>query len=386
MRVCLCSPRFFKSGAEGVSKTLSCIYKGLLKNGIEAEIIAPISSPQEANRGFSSLVKSLEFVRFSRDMLKGADIIHYFSPNPALAAPLKMISKSKKTTVICHVWNSYLEWRELRSMLRTSSLTRGLLREYVPHVLLNTKPTALVSLAGIKILTVSSKYTEHQINALRLNSKIHCIPNGVDVTDFTPVDATGKIEAKKSLGIPPDAEVILYYGHVNHMRGLIYLVEAMCEVIKHRPKIRLVVAESGLGTFHFRSLTDTFHISKRTTFLGVVDVKKLLAATDVGVLPFLSPLASVIFPSSLFEMMAAGVPVVGTKVGGFPEVIEHGKTGILVEPANSKQLSSALIQLLRDESFRARIGRQARIHVMERFDWKKIIKQLVTLYEKSLNT
>jgi glycosyltransferase involved in cell wall biosynthesis len=113
-------------------------------------------------------------------------------------------------------------------------------------------------------------------------------------------------------------------------------------------------------------------------FLGTrTDIPELLNALDIFVLPSLSEG----LPISVLEAMACGLPVVATQVGGLPEVIEDGKTGILVPSQGEQQLTLALEVLLQHEMQRKVLGEQGRKRVLEHFSVQKMTNEYQELYE-----
>jgi len=380
MRISLCSSILVKNATEGATKNIHYIARGLQERGIEVDIIAPATRPQELSHGFSSLVKGLKFARYYKDALRKAEIIHYHALNPSLILPLKM-AKCQRKPIICHLWDSYFGFEDLRGILPSYGSSRDLFKEYVPHMLFNNVATATISLVGIRTIIVSNTFMKKRIEALELNCRVYCIPNGVNPSNYEVTFGNAKKEAKKDFGLSPDEKIVTYYGHINRLRGVDCLVEAMSKVIKSNPDARLVIAESGRKKFDIRQIVKATRIWDKTTFLGFVDVKKLLKATDVGVLPLRSHLGAAVYPNTLFEMMAAGLPVVITNVGGIPEAIQNGQNGLLVEPGNPNLMANAINRLLQDENLRVKLGLEARTTVEEKFDWANIINQLIAVYE-----
>jgi glycosyltransferase involved in cell wall biosynthesis len=105
-------------------------------------------------------------------------------------------------------------------------------------------------------------------------------------------------------------------------------------------------------------------------------VPEILKALDVFVLPSLTEG----LPYVVLEAMACGLPVVATRAGGVPEVIQDGKTGILVAPGSEKELARGLAMLLRDGSLRRQLGTAARSHVLENFSEEKMLRETLSLY------
>ena len=122
-------------------------------------------------------------------------------------------------------------------------------------------------------------------------------------------------------------------------------------------------------------------LERKVLFLGIRDdVPQLLAASDVFVLS--SDYEGV--PLTVLEAMAAGKPVVATAVGGVPELIEDGETGILVPPRNPEALAQGILRLAKDASLRQRMGKAARERAQERFDISRTAREYEALYLRLL--
>ena len=80
--------------------------------------------------------------------------------------------------------------------------------------------------------------------------------------------------------------------------------------------------------------------------------------------------------------MACGKPVISTKVGAIPEIVDHGKTGFLVEPKNPKQIAEAILKLASDEKLRSKLGSEGRRKAREKYDWDIIVDKYLHEYER----
>ena len=126
---------------------------------------------------------------------------------------------------------------------------------------------------------------------------------------------------------------------------------------------------------------DSRGLSSRVHFLGPRrDLGNLLAAMDVFVLPSLWEG----LPLSMVLAMGAGVPVVATAVAGIPEVVDDGRTGLLVPPADPRALGAALTRLFADRAFAERMGHDARAAVLPRFGIDRYVDSIVGLYDRLL--
>ena len=132
-----------------------------------------------------------------------------------------------------------------------------------------------------------------------------------------------------------------------------------------RPVLEREVAQLGLaGRVHFAGAR-----SNRPNLHGLVDISVLTSQSEG-------------FPNTIVEAMAAGRPVVATRVGGVPDAVEHGRTGLLVDPGDDEALAVALDALLTDEVKRATLGREARERARRLYHRDRVLPELEALYER----
>jgi glycosyltransferase involved in cell wall biosynthesis len=143
------------------------------------------------------------------------------------------------------------------------------------------------------------------------------------------------------------------------------------------PDVEFQIVGDGPRREELEALVRSRRLENRIFFLGHrEDVGRLLSEASIFVLPSRSEA----FPNGAIEAMAAGLPVVASAVGGLLDLIEHGRTGLLVEPANPNALANALRRLLADRTAAARIGEQARAHVQQRYSFERMVKAFEDLY------
>ena len=218
-------------------------------------------------------------------------------------------------------------------------------------------------------------------------SKIRTIHFGVNTNIFSPCD--DKV-TRAGLGLNEDDFLVLYVGRLVKplkMKGIIYLVDAVKELIPHCKKIKLVVVGDGDATSRSSELTKS--IKDHVIFTGYrSDVYNFMSAADVLVLPSLAEGC----PNVVLEAMACGTPVVASRVGAVPELIEDGKTGFIVRPGNVPEIKKALLDLMLNASLKQTMGEMARERMVKHFTWdiscKKLEKfyvQLIDNYEMNLN-
>jgi glycosyltransferase involved in cell wall biosynthesis len=155
------------------------------------------------------------------------------------------------------------------------------------------------------------------------------------------------------------------------------LLRALPPLVRRFPRLRCLVVGDGPLDGALRREAEALGLAGHCRFTGArPDVADLLAAVDVVVLPSLSEG----LPFVLLEAMAVGKPVVATRVGGNPEVVEDGTTGLLVPPGDADALGAALARLLDDSAAAAAMGGRGQARVRERFTVRAMIEALEALY------
>jgi sugar transferase (PEP-CTERM/EpsH1 system associated) len=217
-------------------------------------------------------------------------------------------------------------------------------------------------------------------------SKVVCIPNGIDATDF--VVGPAKKEERPLLGsfAPPGSIVIGTVGRLDPVKDQAGLLEAfnlLCAGMpERRPLLRLVIVGEGPQRVVLEKKIAELGLGAQVRLLGNrEDVSALLAEFDIFVL---SSIAEGM-PGVLLEAMAAGLPVVATEVGGAGEVVSDGLTGQLVPASNPSRLAEALSTYVRDEALRARHGSAGRRKAETGFSLEQMISAYVELYDGLLD-
>jgi glycosyltransferase involved in cell wall biosynthesis len=175
------------------------------------------------------------------------------------------------------------------------------------------------------------------------------------------------VEPRRPKGVPDAAPLLLHVGRLAPVKGQRELIEALA--LLRRPDALAVLAGKDLETggsyqCELEALAAELGVRERVVFAGYRDdVPALLAAADVFVLPsFVEGL-----PLTVLEAMAAARPVVASRVGGTPEAVVHGETGVLVPPGDVEALAGALNELLADPERARRLGEAGKQRVKERF-------------------
>lgn len=198
--------------------------------------------------------------------------------------------------------------------------------------------------------------------------------NGVDLSRFTPVGEE-PAPMPADLPVPPRAPVVTIVAALREPKGHAVALQAWTQVrAKHPDAILLVVGDGPHAPVLHATAGDG------VVFAGArEDVPQILRASTLALLPSLTEA----LPTATIEAAAAGLAVVATTVGGTPETVEHGETGLLVPPGDARALGDAVIALLDDPVLRSEFGRNARKLAEERFDVRGWARNLKKLYEES---
>ena len=211
-----------------------------------------------------------------------------------------------------------------------------------------------------------------------LPDKVCVVYNGVDLDRFhAPAD-----RAKLFPGSKENKLIVLVGNMITDVKGHPVLISAAPEIVKAHPQTKFVLVGDGSKRGEFESQVKALGLEANFLFLGRRgDVPAILACCDIAVLPSLAEG----LPNAVLEYLAAGLPVVATALGGNLEIIQEGKTGLLVPPQDSSALAAALIRLLSDEAFAAQIAQAGRAHVEQNFSFERLITEVEQLYTKLLN-
>jgi len=183
------------------------------------------------------------------------------------------------------------------------------------------------------------------------------IPSGVDLTRFERIERSEAFAVKASLGLPPSAFLIGSVGRLEPIKGHRHLLQAFQALAPRFPNLYLAFAGEGELLPELRSSAQRQGLADRVLFLGWRDdIPTLLQTFDLFVFPSLNEGMG----RALVEAMAVGLPIVASRVGGIPEVLDEGKAGLLVEAGRASALAQGIEKLLLDPERRIRFGTMAR--------------------------
>jgi glycosyltransferase involved in cell wall biosynthesis len=238
----------------------------------------------------------------------------------------------------------------------------------IDHVLYRLSDRVLVPSEESKRVVMSSD----RIPAERIS----VIYNGVDIAKFGDMYDTD--ETRRELGVQPGTRLIGYVGRLTHEKGgQDLLVRAVARARQGGRDVRLVVVGDGPMRADLEALAA--NLGEPVIFTGLrADVARLLAAMDIFVLPSLHEA----LPIAALEAMATGLPVIATSVGGTPEVVRDGESGLLVPASDEEGLYEAIIRMLDDQGLAERLAMAGRERVRADFTLDGMARKVEAVYEE----
>ena len=206
-------------------------------------------------------------------------------------------------------------------------------------------------------------------------SKIRTVINGINTKRLENVVPPDSLPAD----LDPSGQGILIgtTGRLMQQKGYDYLIQAMPSVLREFPGARVIFVGEGPLESELKGLAYQVGVSDQCRFLSFrTDIPELLAVFDIFVLPSLWEGLSI----SLLEALAAGKPIVATKIKGNREVIDHGVNGLLVNPGDPAALAEGIIHLLRDKEKARAMGERARKKAIASFSEEAMVRRTIDLY------
>jgi len=232
------------------------------------------------------------------------------------------------------------------------------------------------------IISPSKTYIERSQYLRLYKDKAVTIPNGVNIEDFYVPES--KDSCRRKLGLPIDGKIILFLGYLAPYKGPDILLRALPTVLAEVPDIMLVFAGMGVMRQDLENLSRQLGLEKNVLFAGYVkdDLKSsYYKSADIFALP--SVMSTECFPLTILESMACGTPVVASEIGGIPDAVIDGRSGLLVPPGDQESLATAIIDILNDERKWEDMSVYGKKRI-ETYSWKDIAKRTEDLYQITL--
>jgi GT2 family glycosyltransferase/glycosyltransferase involved in cell wall biosynthesis len=235
-----------------------------------------------------------------------------------------------------------------------------------------------------RYLAVANGQVPYLTGYLRLpRTKIEVIRNTVDPPAVSPAEQVRE-QLRRSVNIDADHRVVGVVAALREWKGHATLLRAFRLVVDQEPRARLLVIGDGEERDTLAELTDRLGVRDQVRFLGDRrDVGELLSIVDVVALASYSVEC---LPFAVLEAMSRGRPTVATDIGGLPELVEEGVTGLLVEPRDEQGMATALLSILQAADGGEAMGRAAYRRLVEDFPFDTTIRRVEEALESAVST
>jgi glycosyltransferase involved in cell wall biosynthesis len=209
--------------------------------------------------------------------------------------------------------------------------------------------------------------------------KVHVIRNGVVFRDLP--QASDGPTVRQEFGISAQEPIVGAVCRLTRVKGVEYLVEAAGLLRSRHANAHFIILGDGESKPALMQRVKELGLASRFHFAGYrTDTQRFLREFDISILPSLTEGLS----NTLMESMAAGLPVVATRVGGTPELVSHEQTGLLVNPQDAASLGQSISRLLDNPVFAQRLGAAGRSHILDHFSMEQSVSSTETLYSELL--
>lgn len=230
--------------------------------------------------------------------------------------------------------------------------------------------------------TVISQYLKNYLQSVKKNLPVAIIPNGVDLDNFSREFSYGEISHLGDLlGIIPGDKVIISVSRLTFKNGLDNLIRSLGILVKQNPNIRyrLLLVGDGEQKAGLQKLAKQLNLENLVVFAGTVghvDLPKYLKLAQV----FVRSSRSEGLGSAFLEAMAAGLPIIGSAVGGIPDFLTDRETGLFCNPLDPQDIAKKIVLVLEDENLRRTIVKNARELMREKYNWDQVAKEYGKIY------
>jgi glycosyltransferase involved in cell wall biosynthesis len=231
-----------------------------------------------------------------------------------------------------------------------------------------------------KVIALTRVEAEQYRSVCVPEEKIAIVPNGIDLSEYDELPPKGSF--RKKFNIPEDRKIILYLGRIHKIKGIDFLIRAYAHLrneMKFKDAILVIAGPDDGYLEEAKSLTGMLGISKHVLFTGPLYGRDKLEAYIDSEFYVLSSRYET-FPMAILEAYACSKPVIASNVGRLRDLVVDGRTGLLFEAGNFRQLAEKMFYLLNDEAKSVEMGGEARDCVKEKYSIGRVVDMIEELY------
>lgn len=361
----------------GVEKHVAEIAAGIDPERFESILICP----HELVPHYSSISEPDKYTILPVSQIEGLNLSSFIDF-------IRLLRKLKPDILHCHMYNATRIGSPaaficgIPAVIETGHLVerwRSGLKKVISH-----RVDTLISTMVDQMIAVSTPVAEYFINQKKYPAqKVSTIHNWCDMTSFSPesIPSQQRSRLKNELQLPADSLILGVIGRLEEQKGHKYLFEVLPGILKRFPNIHILIVGQGSLEASFKNKAKQDKIQNNVHFLGFrEDIPELLAILDILLLPSLFEG----MPLTLIEGAAMGIPSIASKVDGSADVIQHGKSGFLIPPADTEALENYMEKLIISPDLRKVMSRNAADFAKNNFDMKKQLQKLENIYETVL--
>ncbi len=269
-----------------------------------------------------------------------------------------------------------MEFASEHNVASVLEVNAPLIEEHSAQRTLENRPAAedvaMRAFRSANVITAVSRELGHILEQHpSARGKVHVVPNAVNPARFLDATPCQQKDGKFVIG---------FVGTLGASHGFNTLIESFTNTVQQLPCARLLIVGDGPAREHLHRELAARGVIDRVQFAGAVlpeEIPSWLASMDVAIAPYPPVNRFYSSPLKLYEYMAAGLPVVASRIGQVAEVIEDGATGILIPPGNSVLFASALVRLYMQPELRRRLGSAARLAVRDH-TWDQVVNYVLS--------
>ena len=402
MKVCLLTSSFprFKEDSAGVFLYHLC--RALVKKGVEIEVI----TPHDHGYRYSENWNGVDISRFCYFYPTRRQVLCYGSGIPKNILQSRLAKVQIPFFIAAEFTYTLLKLRKLKADVihahwsvpqgLTGILCKKFLKIPCVTTIHGTDVFGLRSqllqalnamvISSSDVCTANSGSTARLARNMSKSKNIRVVPMGVDLDLF---QRSSEVELLRSR-YRCDGKVVLFVGRLIDLKGVNYLIKAVPKVIVRFPEVKLLIIGSGPQKDRLVHLTKQLGIERHISFIGAVSQKSLIKFYSLAHLLVLPSIVNNAGETEglgvvLIEAMACGLPVIGSDVGGIPDLIKDGKTGLLVKQKDPDLLAEKINMILSTSDLKQRLIDNGYKMVKENFSWDIIADKFVEIYRDVLN-